>query len=256
MTNWKRYFQLIWYKGFADLSGGASRAYIGYMWWVLEPVLYMGAFYLAFGLGLRGGGTNMVLFLLCGLVPWKWFASTVQAGAITMQANAGLMNQVYLPKFVLPWIVVLTNTVKFVIVLELLLVLAAALGEGMELPWIALPLAALVEMMLITSVASLAAAVVPLVPDLELVVSNGLIVLMFLSGIFFDVNKLPPKAAAVVRLNPMVPVIEAFRDILLRHTWPHWAVLGEVALLAVAMYALAFWLLARFDRIYPKIMTG
>lgn len=256
MKDWRRYFQLIWYKGLADLSGDASRAYIGYLWWVLEPLLYMGAFYVAFGLGLRGGGSSMVLFLLCGLVPWKWFASSVQAGANTIPSNIGLINQVYLPKFVLPWIVLLTNAVKFLVVLELLLLLALLLGQGIAWSWLGLPIVALVEFMLIAALSSLAAAVVPLLPDLKLVVDNGLIVLMFLSGIFFDVTRLPPRAAAVVRLNPMVPVIEAFRDILLRHRWPDWEMLGAVSLLAAVLYSLAFWMLRSFDRTYPKVVSG
>ena len=50
------YLELVWYKGLADLQAEAARAYVGFLWWVLEPLLYMMAFYVAFGPGMRGGG--------------------------------------------------------------------------------------------------------------------------------------------------------------------------------------------------------
>ena len=119
-----RYLELIIYKGLADLNSEASRAYIGFVWWVLEPLLYMMAFYIAFGLGLRGGGPHMLFFLLCGLVPWKWFSSTVSNGSHTIQNNVGLMQQIYLPKYIMPWISLVTSGVKFLIILTLLVLLA------------------------------------------------------------------------------------------------------------------------------------
>lgn len=250
------YLELIWYKGLADLHAEAARAYVGFIWWVLEPLLYMVAFYVAFGMGLRGsGGGAVALSLLCGLVPWKWFASSVQNGSGIIQANSGLIMQVYLPKYVLPGMVMVTNGIKFLIILGLLM-LGVAVTRGVSPAWLALPVLVLVEMLLALAVSTLVAAIVPLLPDLDLVISNGLIVLMFMSGIFQDVSKLPPKLAAVLDLNPMVHVIRGFRSVLLERRWPDWMALGEVTLLSLAVYALALALMRRYDRIYPKLLVG
>lgn len=249
------YLELIWYKGMADLHAEAARAYVGFIWWVLEPLLYMAAFYVAFGLGLRGGGVHTLTFLLCGLVPWKWFASTVLSGSNSIQVNSGLIQQVYLPKYVLPWMVLVTNGMKFLIILGLLLLLVAGL-HGVAITWLALPVVVLVELLLIAALASLAAALVPLLPDLSLVIDNGIIVMMFVSGVFNDVSRLPPTLAHLLSFNPMVQVIEAFRAVLLEQTWPAWDHLAWVALFSAVVYALAWQLLQRFDRIYPKVMVA
>lgn len=250
-----RYFELILYKGLADLNSEASRAYIGFVWWVMEPLLYMTAFYVAFGLGIRGGGPHMLFFLLCGLVPWKWFASSVSNGGHTIQNNVGLIQQLYLPKYILPWIVLVTSGVKFLIILSLLLLLALFTGK-VTLAWLALPLVVLAEMAFAVSAASFAAAVVPLLPDLGLIIDNGLIVMMFLSGIFFDVQKLSPAARTVVEINPMVSIIGSFRDVLMEGRWPEWAGLAWVFGLSFVIYAVAYAILKHFDRIYPKVMIG
>lgn len=251
-----RYFELVLYKGLADLNSEASRAYIGFVWWVLEPLLYMGAFYVAFGIGLRGGGPGMLFFLLCGLVPWKWFSSSVSNGSHTIQNNVGLIQQLYLPKYILPWIAIVTSGVKFLIILSLLLLLALFVGHGPSLAWLSLPVVVLVEMLLALSIASLTASVVPLLPDLGLIVDNGLIVMMFLSGIFFDTHDLPPKVKTIVELNPMVAIINGFRDVLMKGRWPDWVALGCVTAFSLVVYAVAYVILRHFDRIYPKVMIG
>ena len=239
----------------ADLHAEAARAYVGFVWWILEPLLYMGAFYVAFGMGLRNGGGASALSLLCGLVPWKWFASSVQNGSDIIQANGGLIMQVYLPKYVLPGMVMVTNGIKVLIILGLLM-LAMAAAHGVALSWLALPVLVLVEMLLALALSSLAAAIVPLLPDLDLVISNGLIVMMFLSGIFRDVSTLPRHIAALLALNPMVHVIRGFRAVLLEQQWPDWTALAGVVLFSLVVYGLALALLRRYDRVYPKLLVG
>lgn len=250
------YLELVFYKAWCDLASEASRAYVGFLWWILEPLFYMAAFYIAFGIGLKAGGTEKVLFLLSGLVPWKWFSSSVQNGSLAIQNNSGLIQQVYLPKYILPWIVVITNSAKFLIILALLLLLAVFLGHGPNLQWLALPVLVLVEFLLIAALTALTASLVPLLPDLRLIVDNGLMVLMFLSGIFYEVSSVPPKVQAVLRANPIVPVIEGYRSVLVDRTWPDWSGLVAVGIAAGAVYALAYWVLRRFDREYPKHMIG
>lgn len=247
------YMELVLYKGTADLSAEASRAYIGFIWWILEPLLYMVAFYVAFGLGIRSGGAHMLLFLLSGLVPWKWFSSSVQSGSTIIQANSGLIQQVYLPKYVLPWMVMVTNGFKFLIILGLLMLLAG-FTQGPAMSWLALPVLVVVEMMLTLALASLTAALVPLLPDLSLIIDNGLIVLMFVSGIFTDISRLPPVIRHVLQFNPIVPVIGGFHDVFVKQVWPDWSSLGWVAVFSLALYAFAYSLLKRYDRIYPKLM--
>ena len=71
----KRYLEIIYYKTYADLRSEASRSYLGFVWWILEPVLYMSVFYLVFSVIRGQKDEDFILFLLVGLVSWKWFAS-------------------------------------------------------------------------------------------------------------------------------------------------------------------------------------
>lgn len=251
----QHYLELIWYKALAELRAEAARAYLGFLWWIVEPVLYMGAFYVVFGLVLQRGGPGFVPFLLCGLVVWKWFGSTVLSSANTIPANAGLMQQVYLPKYLFPAIVLVINTIKFSVIFGLLLVFLVLYGLTPTEVWLSLPLLVLVQFLLISMVAGLVSALVPFVPDFRFLLENFMTLLFFLSGVFFDISKASEELQFILMLNPMAFIIDSYRSVLIDGNWPDGFYLGVVSVVSI----LGLWLTGRvihhYDRIYPKVLV-
>jgi lipopolysaccharide transport system permease protein len=251
----QHYMEIIWYKALAELRAEAARAYIGFFWWIIEPVLYMAAFYVVFGLIFSRGGQDFVPFLLCGLVVWKWFSSTVLSCANSIPGNAALMQQVYMPKHLLPATVLVVNTLKFFLIFAMLLVFLIIYGYSPSATWLALPLLIMVQMLFIAAVGGLLAAVIPFVPDLRLILDNALLLLLFLSGIFFDPTAIPANLRLVMQLNPIALIIEGYRAVLLRGQWPDLGQLGAITLLSLLGIGIALRLISRYDRVYPKVLV-
>ena len=249
-----KYADIIMFKTWADLRSEVSRAYIGFLWWFLEPILYMAAFYLVFGLGLRMGGEGFVFFLLCGLVPWKWFASTVSNGSKAIETGAGMLHQVYLPKVVLPTIVVISNSLKFLLILFMLLIFLLINGFEASIKWIGLLPIVLCQLVLVWSFTCLSAAILPFVPDLRYVIDNGLLLLMFVSGVFFSIEGLSEPVKSVLYLNPVALLLDAYRLVLLDSVWPSWTSLVSVLLFSSLLGAIALWILLWLDRRYAKVL--
>ena len=249
-----KYADIIMFKTWADLRSEVSRADIGFLWWFLEPILYMAAFYLVFGLGLRMGGEGFIFFLLCGLVPWKWFASTVSNGSKAIEAGAGMLHQVYLPKVVLPTIVVISNSLKFLLILFMLLIFLLINGFEASIQWIGLLPIVLCQLVLVWSFTSLSAAILPFVPDLRYVIDNGLLLLMFVSGVFFSIEGLSEPVKSVLYLNPVALLLDAYRLVLLDSVWPSWTSLVSVLLFSSLLGAIALWILLWLDRRYAKVL--
>ena len=105
----RRTFDIILYRTYAELKSEAQRTYIGVLWWILEPVLFMLIFYFVFAVLLQRGTENFVPFLLIGLAPWHWFQATVMQCSGSITANRGLIQQVYVPNYVFPTVVVLAS---------------------------------------------------------------------------------------------------------------------------------------------------
>jgi lipopolysaccharide transport system permease protein len=246
-------FELIYQKAKAGLRSEASRGYMGVLWWVIEPVMYMFVFYIAFAHLLKRGDENFVIFLLTGLIVWKWFHATVNTSANSLIANAGLIRQIYVPKIIFPLTNVAVNTFKFLIILAIFLVFLQFTAVKVSLSWAFLPLLIISQLFLIASISSFLAAIMPFFPDLKQILDNVLLMFFFLSGIFFDINKLPLKFQQFIKLNPMAIIIDMYRKILLDGLIPEWNLIFWIFLVSVIIMILAVLLFNRYDRIYPKI---
>jgi len=248
------YLDLIRYKVYAELSAEAARTFLGILWWLIEPVLYMSVFYLIFGVMFQRGGEGFVYFLLVGLVVWKWFDSSIRSGMVSLSTNAAVIQQVYQPKSIFPLIVVLINTSKFLFVMLLLLLFLLISGKPASITWLALLPLIGIQFVLIAGIASVCATIIPFVPDLKWVVDNGLTMLFFLSGVFFDISALPEHFQGWLRLNPMAVLIDGYRNALLLGQMPDWRQLFWVLLFSCILIVAALRVFNRYDRIYPKLV--
>jgi len=247
------YLELIWYKTYADIRVEATRGYLGILWWVLEPLLYMSVFYIVFGILFQRGGEGYVAFLLVGLTVWRWFDNTIRVGASSLIMNKGLMQQVYVPKIVFPTVTVVTNTVKFLVVLAILLVFLLFYGVVPGMTWLILPVLLGIQLLFIVAFTWLISAIVPFIPDIRVIIDSGLTLLFFMSGIFFDLESLPSQLADYLRLNPMAILIESYRKTLVQGVSPDWYILSAVAVFSIIVLIVGFRLHMRFDRQFPKI---
>lgn len=244
------------YRANAEIKRDASRAYLGIMWWIIEPVLYMSVFYLIFGLGLRRGGPDFVVYLLSGLIIWKWFEGSVKSAANSISTSIGLMQQVYLPKLVLPSVVVIVNSYKFIIVFGIFLVFLAGMWRvPPNIYWQYLPLLMFTQLLLVCAFAGLAAALVPIVPDLKYLVDYVLALGFFVSGIFFDIHEMTPEVQHILHYNPMLVMIESYRDVLLYGREPNLGALVNVFGVSVALTGCMLWVHIKLDRYYPRVVV-
>jgi lipopolysaccharide transport system permease protein len=250
----QRYREIILYKSLAELRTEAARSFLGMLWWILEPILYMSVFYVIFGVLRQRSGTDFITFLLTGLVIWKWFSSTISQGSNAISANAGLLRQVYLPKHVFPYIAILTNFVKFIIVFCFFLVFLQLLDHTPNIYWTALPVLFGVQIILMVALSSLLAGLTPIFPDLKKIIPNVLTLLFFLSGIFFDIQRLPEAVQQWLRLNPMSTIINGYRSVFLYERWPEFGWLGLIGFASIIGYLVARKLIGHYDRIYPRIL--
>ncbi|MCC8992943.1 MAG: ABC transporter permease [Candidatus Contendobacter sp.] len=248
-----RYRDLILYKTLADLRAEAARTYIGFLWWVLDPLIFMAIFYVVFGLLLRRSTPDFVPFLLIGLVSWRWFQNTITHSATSILGGRSLMQQVYVPKIIFPLVIILTDLVKFGLVLMLLLIYLWLAGFSVGWTYLALPALLMTQFLLILGLTLSVAAVVPFVPDLKYLTEHALQILFYFSGIFFSGASIPENYQPYFYLNPMASIIEAHRDILIYQKWPNWLALALIAVLSMMISFLAYHWIKKNDHLYPKL---
>jgi len=238
----------------SELKAEARRGSLGILWWIVEPLLYVSVFYVVFSLIFNRGGDDTIQNLLTGLIVWKWFDSCVRQSATSIITNAGLIRQVYIPKFLFPVMVVMTSTMKFAIIFTILLVFLTISNEEVTTSWFTLPIIILLQLIVSLSIGAFAASIVPFFPDLRMLIDNGMTLLFFLSGIFFNIKTVSIDLQAYLYLNPMVGLIESYRTVLLSNQLPDFKMLATILSASLFVLFLAIKLLARHDREYIKVI--
>jgi len=245
--------ELILYKSYTDIKADAARSYLGLAWWIIEPLLYLCGFYILFVLILQRGGPDFVPFFLCGVVVWKWFASSIQGGSQAISIYQGLSQQVYVPKYVFPIIMVMGSTTRFIPVFVLLTLFLLFSGIPIQSSWIAIPLVMLIQFCLLIALALLTGAITPIVPDLKVAIDNGMQILFFISGVFFNINEVHEPLKMYLFLNPMAGIIDEYRNVMIRGLWPNMERMGYILLFSVAAGSLGLAILRFMDRRYGKV---
>ena len=246
--------ELIFYKSYAELKAEAARLYLSFFWWILEPIIYMFTFYIVFEFVFHRGGPGYVPSLLCGLVVWKWFASSVQQAANSILAHMPLIQRVYVKKIVFPGATLVTNAIRFAFVFSILLFFVAVFCVPPGVVWLALPVVLIAQFLLNAACGTMAAVLVPFVPDLRMVIEKMLMMGFFLSGIFFDITQISKTYQDYFLLNPMLVLIEEYRNILLKGMWPNWNRLGIIILGATIICIISYAGMEKYDRQYPRVL--
>ena len=204
------------------LRGEARQFYLGYLWWLLEPALYVAVFYIVFQLLLESRQPDYLYFLAVGKLTFIWFSKSVVQASSSIETNKGLISQVTISKEVFPLAAVQQGLYRQLAVFSFLLVLLFLSGKGQFHYWFWLLPLMVVQMILISGVGLLAALMVCWHKDFQHLIQLGMMFLLFVSGVFWDVNAV---ADADVRrwllfLNPLATLIDAYRQILLLGSMP------------------------------------
>ena len=247
------YKDLIVHKAWADFRADSQRTYLGIIWWALDPIINTFVYYLIFGVIMKRSTPNFVPFLLIGLVVWRWFDSSTRGAARSIYLNVSFVRQVAFPKAVFPLTMIATCTYQFFF--SILVLFGALWLCHMPLTAYAFlfPMILIVEGFLIAAFSFILGSLVPFIPDLATLMDYVFRILFFLSGIFYKVSDLHQEwLKMVLRLNPMVVIIEASRDVLMYQKMPDWTALGTMTLVSFVGIYIGAWLISRFDLVYAK----
>ena len=99
----------------------------------------------------------------------------------------------------------------------------------------------------------LVGAITPFLPDLKAVIDNGILLLFFISGVFYNINEVQEPLKSYLLLNPMAGLIDEYRNIMIRGVWPDTSRLAIIMGSSIGLGALALVLLKRLDHKYGKV---
>lgn len=255
-TTWtevKQFVVLVAFKALAELRGERQRTYLGFVWWLLEPAFLMLVYYLVFSVFLNYGSADYIAVLLSGLVLWQWFGSAIPHCATSIQSAMSLARSVKVPMTLFPLSILVADSVKFVCVFVVLVIVLSGLGHLPNAAYGWLFFILLAQFIFICGMCFIVAAVVPLLPDLNFVINTVLQGLFFLSAVIYDFRSMSPKVQYWLGFNPMAVMIDSSREVLLYGHPPDVLRIALIYVFALISLAVGIWLIAFFTPRYPKL---
>jgi homopolymeric O-antigen transport system permease protein len=254
-----QYYRLINLHARMLLKTDASKFKLGFLWWFLEPLMWVGVFYVVFNLILdsRKGGEFLV-FLSCGKFAFLWFSKTMMQASNSIVSSKGLVGKINVPKSVWPMSAIQESVYRQASVYLLLFVILALFGIFPNLTWLWMLPVILVMYLMIVAAGLAGAILVCLVRDFQKFIALAMTFLLFTSGIFWDVRDLgnEAKTELVLALNPLAFMLDAHRQILMYNIPPAAGHLALIGLGSLAFAALMFWLLRRYSQFLAlKVLT-
>lgn len=119
---------LLLYLVKSGLKAEHRNSYLGYFWWLLDPLLNVAVYYFLVVIILQRGGPDFAVFLVIGLVVWRWISSSINSSANSVLRYSSIINQVYLPKFLFPLSFTITQLVNFLFGLVIIAIFLAFYG--------------------------------------------------------------------------------------------------------------------------------
>ncbi len=202
-----------------DLKVRYKQTALGVAWVIFQPLMAAGIFTFVFGAVAEleaPGGVPYFLFSFAGLLAWNAFSGTLNRAGGALVGNEHLVSKVYFPRLILPVSTIFAALIDFAVALGMLAVLLVLFWHLSGATLGLMPLCLLLMLMLALGIGCAATALGVSYRDVGYIVPVALQFLLYASPVAYPLQEVPERYRAIYLLNPLAPLLEAFR----------WSVLG------------------------------
>lgn len=202
-----------------DFVATYKQTILGPLWFILTPLMNVMIFFIIFNkiANISTNGIPPILFYLSGLTLWNYFASTLNSTANTFINNSNLFGKVYFPRIIIPISITLSSLISFTIQFLLLCaILFIYVIKGYNFHFsiftLFLPLSLVLTAVLSLGIGIIISSITIKYRDLRYLMTFGVQLWMYVTPIIYPLSIIPEKYKWIILLNPMAPIIEAFKN--------------------------------------------
>ncbi|GAB4192418.1 MAG: ABC transporter permease [Roseiflexaceae bacterium] len=203
-----------------DLKLRYKRSLLGIAWALITPLVQLAVFTFLFGYVVRLDVPQYSSYVFSGVLVWNWFQNSLYMSASAIVDNRELIRRPGFPAAVLPTVIITTNLIYYLLALPPLLAFLWLDAVPFTPALLALPLVMVIQFMLTLSLAYLVATCHVVFRDTQHLLSVALMLLFYLTPIFYQASAVPEAYQSLYQLNPAVHLIDAYRAVLIRGELP------------------------------------
>jgi lipopolysaccharide transport system permease protein len=250
------YRELLYFLTWRDIKVRYKQTILGAAWAIIQPFFTMVVFSLFFGrlAKLPSDGLPYPLFSYAALVPWAYFANSLNQASNSLVGSGGLIQKVYFPRLTLPISGVLGGLVDFSLAFSVLLGMLVYYGVRPSANVLWLPLFLLLAMTTALGVGLWLAAINVRFRDVRFTVPFLIQLWLLATPIAYSSSLVAGPWRAWYALNPMVGVVEGFRWALLGLRTTPGPMVAVSTVVAIAVLISGAFFFRRMERTFADVV--
>ena len=237
------YRELLYQMAKRDLLLRYKQTAMGFAWAIFMPLVNTIVFSVIFTrVAPINAGMPYPLFAYCGLFAWNFFASSLRFAISSLTSNPNLVSKVYFPREIFPFSATIVSLVDFGVSSVVIVLLMAYYRIPPTPAIVLLPVVLLVQVLFTAGMSLLLAMSNLFYRDVKYLFEIVLTVWMFVTSVLYPVELVHGKLGMAMRLNPMTPIIDGYRDVLFKGVSPFTPSFGVAAVISVLLFTFA-WLM-------------
>ena len=242
INNFKRYSFMMNQLIIRDFKVKYKRSVLGVLWSILQPILMMTVMAIVFSqmFKFKVEGINYLVYLMTGIIMFNYFSEATNSAMTSVVMNFGLINKVYIPKYIFPLAKCLFVGINFILTLIpwLILILLSYTGFGevvchFNIWYILLPYIFLCFFIFTLGIGLILSCVSVFLRDMFYIYGIILTIWNYLTPIFYSIQILPESLQKIFKFNPLYIYITGVRSIVLAGERPSFIQMGEMLLFAL-----------------------
>ena len=239
-----------------DFLATYKQTLLGPLWFIINPLLTTLIFTVVFGgiAKLPTDETPQFLFYMASNILWTYFQTCVTKNANTFVSNARLFGKVYFPRIVTPISVSISAMINFGVQFVMFLCFVAYYAfTGAVSPNLYVLLTPLLLLMcaaLSIGFGIIVSSLTTKYRDLAVLVSFGVTLWMYLSPVVYPASRVGTELLPFFMLNPMAPILEAFRYAFLGAGMFSWFWLSVSALTTTVIFVIGVLLFNKVEKTF------
>jgi len=203
-----------------DFKTRYKRSYLGILWSLLNPLLIILVYTLAFDYIMRIRVKDFPMFFMCGYLPWSYFASSLSYSLTSLSDGGYLIKAVYFPREILPLSALLSCLMHFLITFLFVFPVLMLYGYFPRWPILLLPVIILLQSLFIYGLSLFLSSIHVFFRDIRYILEVSLMAWFWLTPIAYPISLIPERFHFFYKLNPMTLFVLAYREILLNGRIP------------------------------------
>ena len=229
---------------------------LGAAWAILQPASLTVIFTIVFGIFLKvdSGSVPYPVFAYSALLPWTFFATSVSFGALSVVNNGNLVTKVYFPREILPLASIGAALFDFMMATVVFIFLIFFYHVQIGLAILYFPIYIFLILLFTLGVSFILSTLNVLYRDIKFVVPLLLQIWLDLTPVIYSTGQVPEQYRVFLRANPLVPLIEGFRNATIFNIGIELSEIALSFLVSSLIFLLGYWFFKNKEKIFADVM--